>query len=217
MNSNAKGKSASQYNLKGLLLGLVIVGLVGAGVVFFFVKGLYLLPGKVCEKSVQRDIAVRALPRARVADQWADQHGSGRDFVFNCTVSTSGNSVLSGRVALQDTSASGWVDFYRQSAGHHVVSVSKNGVEALAQTDSDRGFASVYVPCVPRDVEANTASDGFALVAQAQVSGESRATGRELSQVVTDFAYQLSRHAYELAECKAQRDFPAELPRYEDR
>jgi hypothetical protein len=217
MSSNVKGKIASQYSLKGLLLGLVIVGLVGAGVVFFFVKGLYLLPGKVCENSVQRDLAIQALPRARAADQGADQHGSGRDFVFTCSISTSGDSALSGRVDLQDTSASGWVDFYGEHAGHQIVRVSENGVEALTQTDSDGGFASVYVPCVPKSVEADTASDGFALVAQAHVTGESRATGRELRQAVTDFAYQLSRHAYELAECKARRDFPAELPLYKDR
>jgi hypothetical protein len=120
-------------------------------------------------------------------------------------------------VSLQDTSASEWVDFYGKSAGHRTAIVSKNGVEALAQTDSDRGFASVYIPCVPKDVKEGTASDGFALVAQAQVSGKSRATGGELRQVVTDFAYQLSRHAYQLAECEAHRDFPAELPRFEER
>ncbi|MFE3638003.1 hypothetical protein [Streptomyces sp. NPDC059168] len=32
-----------------------------------------------------------------------------------------------------------------------------------------------------------------------------------------DFAYQLAGHAYDLAECRTPRRFPAALPRYVDR
>lgn len=46
--------------------------------------------------------------------------------------------------------------------------------------------------------------------------GESRASGAALRQAVTDFAYQLTKHAYELAECQAPRTLPEELPRYEE-
>ncbi|GHI04450.1 hypothetical protein [Streptomyces cellostaticus] len=37
-----------------------------------------------------------------------------------------------------------------------------------------------------------------------------------LRQALTDFAYQLTQHAYKLAECKDSRGFPKELPRYKD-
>ncbi|MFS4097454.1 hypothetical protein [Streptomyces sp. AF1A] len=56
-----------------------------------------------------------------------------------------------------------------------------------------------------------------ALVAEADVIGKSRVSGAALGQALTDFAYQLTRHAYDLAGCKGARDFPAQLPRYGDR
>ncbi|MGW6927181.1 hypothetical protein ACWGA9_38960 [Streptomyces sp. NPDC054950] len=46
--------------------------------------------------------------------------------------------------------------------------------------------------------------------------GDSRASGAALRQAVTDFAYQLTKHAYELAECQARRTLPEELPRYQE-
>ncbi|ARP71804.1 hypothetical protein LK06_019695 [Streptomyces pluripotens] len=97
------------------------------------------------------------------------------------------------------------------------MTTSKDGVEALAQMDGDIGSASIYVPCAPANVEEGSASQAYALVAEAGVTGKSRATGAELRQALTDFAYQLTQRAYGLAECKTPRAFPEQLPRYKDR
>ncbi|MFF3917032.1 hypothetical protein ACFYZB_26780 [Streptomyces sp. NPDC001852] len=183
----------------------------------YFIKGLYLLPDKVCDGAVQRDIVVRTLPRARTADEWADQGGTGRRSSFACRVSTSGDSILSGQVDLRESSKAAWVDSYGSLAASRIVRASKDGVEALAQMDDGRGSASVYIPCAPTDLEESNASHAYALIADADVTGKSRATGAELRQDLTDFAYQLTKHAYKLAECEGFRGFPEKLPRYENK
>ncbi|WP_406174103.1 hypothetical protein [Streptomyces sp. NBC_00996] len=202
--------------MRDLSIGLMVIALTGGGVFLFFIKGLYLLPDKVCDGTVKRDVAIRTLPRTRSADEWADQGGTGRHFSFACRVSTSGDSILSGQVDLRDSPKVAWVDSYGSLAASHVIRVSKGDVEALAQMNGDGSSASVYVPCVPTNVKEGDASHAYALVADAGVTGKSRATGAELRQALTDFAYQLTKHAYELAGCKDPRDFPEELPRYED-
>lgn len=57
----------------------------------------------------------------------------------------------------------------------------------------------------------------YALMAEAGVSGETKATGGELRQNLNDFAYQITMHAYELAKCKEFRKFPEQLPRYKSK
>lgn len=216
MSKGIPGRVAPQYTVKGFFIGLTIVGLVSGAFFLYFIKGLYLLPDKVCDGAVQRDIAIRTLPRARAAEEWADQGGTGRRFSFACRVSTSGDSIMSGQVDLRKSSKAAWVDSYGSLAADHVIRVSKDGVEALAQMDSDTdSSASVYVPCVPTNMKEGDASHTYALVANAAVTGKSRATGTELRQALTDFAYQLTKHAYKLAECKDPRSFPEKLPRYE--
>ncbi|MEU6600493.1 hypothetical protein [Streptomyces flaveolus] len=207
------------YSVRAFLIGTAILTLVCGGLFLFFVKGLYLLPDKVCEASVQRDLVIHTLPQARAADEWADHKGSGRDFMFDCRVSTSGHSILSGGVSLRESSETDWADGYGPSAGTAVVRTSAARVAGLAQVDADHGVASVYVPCEPKDAGdgEGDAPGPRALVAQASVTGKSRVSGPELRQALTDFAYQLTRHAYVLAECKAPGDFPAQLPRYGDR
>ncbi|MGW0885142.1 hypothetical protein [Streptomyces sp. NPDC002671] len=205
------------YSIKGFFIAVTILGLVCGSLFLFFVKGLYLLPDKVCDAAVHRDVVIRTLPRARAADERADQGGTGRNFYFGCNVSTSGDSILSGRVNLQESSETAWENHYGSLAGVHVVKASAGRVEALAQIDADGGSASVYVPCEPKGEEEADASRPHALVAEAGVIGKSRVSGAALRQALTDFAYQLTRHAYELAECQGPRDFPQELPRYESR
>ncbi|MFJ4952857.1 hypothetical protein [Streptomyces sp. NPDC088760] len=197
----------------------MILVLVCGGLFLFFVKGLYLLPDKVCEGSVQRDLVIRTLPQARAADEWADHKGSGQNFMFDCRVSTSGHSILSGGVSLRESSKADWAAGYGSSAGTAVVQTSAGRVAGLAQVDTDHGVASVYVPCVSKDAKAGRgdAAGPRALVAEASVTGKSRVSGAALRQALTDFAYQLIRHAYALAECKGPGDFPGQLPRYGDR
>ncbi|MFF3504157.1 hypothetical protein [Streptomyces sp. NPDC003247] len=201
--------------MKGFSIGLAILGLIGGGVFLFSVKGLYLLPGEVCDGAVQRSVVMRALPNSPSADEWADQGGVGRNFSFACSVS-SGDSILSGMVELQQASESAWEDHYGGSGDQRVVRVSQNGVLALAQVEDDDASASVYVPCTVTGTEEDSASQGYSLVADVDVIGETTIDGVKLSQALTDFAYQLTKRAYELARCEDSRDFSAELPRYED-
>ncbi|MFF2126344.1 hypothetical protein ACFVW1_13215 [Streptomyces olivochromogenes] len=216
MSKEIPERVAPQYTVKGFFVGLTIVGLIIGAFFLYFIKGLYLLPDKVCDGAVQRDIAIRTLPRARAAEEWAGQGGTGRNFSFGCRVSTSGDSIMTGQVDLRESSKAAWIDSYGSLAGDHVMRVSKDGVEALAQTDSDTESASVYIPCVPTSIKESDASQTYALVANASVIGKSRATGTELRQALTDFAYQLTKHTYKLAECKDPRRFPEKLPRYEN-
>lgn len=179
-----------------------------------FTKGLDRLSEKVCDDAVARETVIRALPDSRSAEQGARMNGSGTEFTFTCHITTSGDSVLSGEAKIQDVSERTWVDFYGSHAGTDVIRSSADGVEALAQLDNRHSTASVYVPCVPRGVKADAASESYALVTEARAIGETRSTGTSLRQAVTDFAYQLTRRAYELGECQNARALPAGLPRY---
>ncbi|WP_143070829.1 hypothetical protein [Streptomyces malaysiense] len=216
MNKEASRKGVPQYTTKALFITLTIMAIIGGSTFLYFMKGLYLLPGKVCDGAANRGIAIRTLPHTRAADQWSDQGGTGRRFSFACRISTSSGSTLSGEVDLRDSSEAAWVDFYGRLAGKRVVRASKGDLEALAQVDGDSGSASVYVPCVPKNLKESGVPHTYGLVADVSVTGKSRSTGAGRRQDLTDFAYQLTEHAYKLANCKEPRNFPEELPRYKD-
>ncbi|MGW1759773.1 hypothetical protein [Streptomyces mirabilis] len=74
----------------------------------------------------------------------------------------------------------------------------------------------MYIPCAPPSVPSCNASRPYAVVGEARIHEPAKATGLALRQTLTDFAYQLTKHAYKLAECKDPRHFPEELPRYEN-
>lgn len=90
-------------------------------------------------------------------------------------------------------------------------------IEALAQVGTHAATSSVYVPCAPPGVPKYNASEPYAVVSQVSISGPAKAKGVPLRQTLTDIAYQLTQHAYKLAECKNHRDFPRALPRYKER
>ncbi|MFF7977128.1 hypothetical protein [Streptomyces sp. NPDC007905] len=208
---------AMRKSTRYLTLGAIALCLVGGGWFGYqqlFTKGLDRLSEKVCDDAVARETAVRALPDSRSAEQSAKRSGSGTIFTFTCRVVTSSDSFLSGEVKIQDTSERTWADFYGSHAGTALLRSSADGVEALAQLDNHHGTASVYVPCVPHGVKADAASESYAHVTEARPIGDTRSTGTSLRQAVTDFAYQLTKHACELGDCQTPRAFPAELPRY---
>ncbi|MGV9902912.1 hypothetical protein ACWDU8_10580 [Streptomyces sp. NPDC003388] len=213
MAERGSGRWWQIHSIKGFFAAAVILVLVCGGLFVFFVKGLYLLPDKVCEGSVQRDVVIRTLPLARAAEEWSDHRGRGADFMFGCRVSTSGDSILSGSVNLRVSSKDEWERGYGSDGGARVVRTSAGRVAGLAQLDDD-GVASVYVPCEPKG--AGEVSGASALVAEVAVTGKSRASGAARRQALTDFAYQLTRHAYVLAGCKGLSDFPERLPHYGD-
>ncbi|MFF6997679.1 hypothetical protein ACFY93_22340 [Streptomyces sp. NPDC008313] len=179
-----------------------------------FRRGIDRLPATLCDGAVKREVAARVLPEARSAGHKSDVTGAGDNFMFACRVDTSDDYMVSGEAIMRDVSESGWADFYEQYGGDNegkVVRVPSGDVRAL----SKRGFATVYVPCVPRGVDAADADETYALVTEARVVGKHKANGIELRQALTDFAYQVTVHAYAVAECQKPRDFPEELPRYE--
>ncbi|MEV6536732.1 hypothetical protein AB0M86_45490 [Streptomyces sp. NPDC051639] len=211
----SRASLASWRNGRVVLLFLVVLGLFcGAGWTFLN-KGLYLLPGKMCEGTLERDMVKSVLPSARSADSGSDSQGAGDGLAFWCHVTTSDDSSLSGEARVQPTSREKWLAYYRGSGGkNRIIRVSVGGIEALAQVDSGADTSSVYVPCAPPSVPSYNASQPYAVVGEARIHGTARATGVPLRQTLTDFAYQLAQHAYKLAECKDPRAFPEELPRY---
>lgn len=218
--ANGRMRKKIQHDAKGFLLGLAILSLVGGAVWFgyvqIFTKGLERLPSKVCDGAVERDVVVRALPSTRTAEEGANRRHEGDDLTFSCYLYTSADSILSGMAKVEDASVQQWLNHYGASTGREAIRVSAGGVEALAELDSNSGTSSVYIPCVPRGVRAEDANESYAISSEASVIGDSRVSGAALRQAVTDFAYQLTKHTYELAECQAPRTLPDELPHYEE-
>lgn len=207
---------ALRGDVKVVSLFFVILGLLCGGGWVFLNKGLYLLPEKMCEGALGRDMVKRVLPQARAAESGSHGRGAGADFSFSCHVTTSDDSTLSGKARVQPLSRDKWIEYYRgPGRQHEVIRVTVGDIEALALTGSS-AVSSVYVPCAPRSVPSYNASQPYAVVGETWVYGEAKAAGKPLRQDLTDFAYQLAAHAYQSAECKAPRSFSKELPRYGD-
>lgn len=218
----APKKPVMEYSGRRFIASLLGLGLAGTGIGFAvhyaLTSGLERLPDRMCEGVLAQSTVKEALPKARSADTGSRAYGAGADLEFWCYVNTSGDSALSGRVRVQPLSQKEWLKYYRGAGGRNrVIRVSADDMEAVARVGPDETTTSVYVPCAPPGVPSYNASEPYAVVAETRVDGAAGAEGVPLRQTLTDFAYRLSRHAYELAECKAQRDFPAELPRYSRR
>ncbi|WP_345962999.1 hypothetical protein ABDE16_19360 [Streptomyces sp. BRB040] len=214
---------ALTYDAKGFIFSLVILAVVLSGGWIgysqIFTKGLERLPDKVCDGAVSKEFAIDLLPPARSAKD-DSEGGRGRrgdgDFVFSCGVYTSNDSILSGYVRMGHASVEEWAGHYDADSSRKSVQVSSDGLSALARLDDDGGTSSVYVPCFFGKAESYEKASLHVLVADASVIGESRLTGAELRQAVTDFAYQLAKRAYAQGECDQGVDFPARLPRYRE-
>ncbi|MFF8728209.1 hypothetical protein ACF073_17195 [Streptomyces sp. NPDC015171] len=212
--SGSGRRGVGEYSAKKLVACVVGLLLVGTGAWFALTTGLDRLPSKVCDGAVERDLVIRTLPRTRTAEEGSERRREGVDLRFSCHVYTSADSILSGVARVDDASPQAWLSHYGGSPARRTVRVSSDGIEALAEVDGDGGSSSVYVPCDPRGVRAGDADRTYAVVAEAQVVGKARVSGTALGQALTDFAYRLTEHAYELAGCEKPRDFPDELPRY---
>lgn len=94
---NSPTPLTSWRNTRVVLLFLVVLGLFcGAGWTFLN-KGLYLLPGKMCEGTLERDTVKSVLPSARSADSDSHGQGVGNGLTFWCYVTTSNDSSISGK------------------------------------------------------------------------------------------------------------------------
>lgn len=181
------------------------------GYVEILTKGIDRLPEKPCAGAVDRDLAIRALPSARKAEERGKLTTSSAldTFTFWCYVRTD-ESIISGEAESGIATVESWEERRSSQGEEKAGSLSVNGVHVRAQSDPAR--ASVYVPCTPPR-HAGDHHEGHSLTAEARTIGETRAQGDELRQILVDFAYQLARHAYEVGECQEPREFPDELPR----
>ncbi|MGW4343842.1 hypothetical protein ACWEL8_01890 [Streptomyces sp. NPDC004690] len=210
--------SPSRRDIRVILLILVVLGAFSGAGLAYFNKGLYLLPAKMCDGTLDRDTVKQVLPRARSADTGSSDRSAEHGRTFSCYVTTSNHSSLSGGAQVQSTSREKWIESYRGSRGSgEIIRVTSGDIQAVAQMDSSAGTSSVYIPCALPGVPSADASQSYAVVGEARVYGRAKASGVPLRQALTDFAYQLTRHAYELAECKNHRAFPEKLPRYRER
>ncbi|MFI1510501.1 hypothetical protein [Streptomyces sp. NPDC020597] len=213
----SREKQATWESGKGLLLCILVLSLLGGTAWLFFIKGLYVLPSKMCDDTLTRGTVTQVLPNARSADHGSRARGVGDSLSFSCYVTTSNDSSLSGEARVKPLAHVNWLKRYQASSERsRLVRVSVGDIEALFQIDSGTGTSSVYVPCEPPAVPEYNASAPYAVVGEARVDGSAKVMGRPLGQTLTDFAYRLARHAYKLAECKEPRSFPEALPRYED-
>ncbi|WP_405950955.1 hypothetical protein OG588_36540 [Streptomyces prunicolor] len=205
-------------SVKAFLLVLLFpVLFCGAGWAFLN-KGLYLLPNKMCDGTLERDTVKQVLPKARSADSGFNSQGAGYNLTFSCHVTTSNDSILSGKAQVEPVSRDKWLESYRGSGKQNqLIRVSVGNIEALAQIDSSENTSSVYVPCTPPSVPSYNSTQPYAVVGETWISNPANTKSVPLRQTLTDFAYQLAQHTYKLAECQGTHDFPQELPRYGDR
>ena len=178
------------------------------GYQYFFTKGLDRLPEKVCSGAVERATVVSALADAREAHDGESQTSPGEDFLFACRVTTSNDSIISGESEVSDASVASWTRHFEEKGDGKVMKVSSGDVRALTVS----GLATVYVPCTPPDRDSGDAIQSYALVTQARVIGDSRVKGVALRQALTDFSFQMTKHAYKIGKCQETERLPVKLP-----
>ncbi|MFI0999027.1 hypothetical protein ACIP10_21785 [Streptomyces galbus] len=204
---------------KGFLLCLGVLCLAGVAVWFgyvqIFTKGIERLPAEMCDGTLKRDTVVDILPPAKSAHESSRQSDYGTHYTrYSCFVNTS-KSALWSTAEVRNITKESWLKNYAKATGGvPVVRASVDGIEAVTPLRSHGSEAAVFVPCVPAG-ETTSASPTYAVVVQVTVDDDTRKSGMELRQDLTDFAYRLSRHTYDRAKCQEPRTFPDALPRYE--
>lgn len=175
-----------------------------------FTKGIDRLPARPCAGAVDRSIVAETLPDSRTADERGKitTTSASNQFTFWCYVNA-GGSIVSGEAESGFATEEVCRQAYQEKRGRDPVSVSAGDVKAIALS----GLATVFVPCTPPRQADHAAKRTHSLTTEVRTIGESRVQGIALRQVLMDFAYQLTKHAYKTGECKEAREFPDELPR----
>ncbi|MFC7813456.1 hypothetical protein ACFUTR_02155 [Streptomyces sp. NPDC057367] len=148
-----------------------------------------------------RSTVKQILPDARSAEERGRSTDQGRDFVFFCRVLTSDDHIVSGESELQDATSDEWLSGYEQEAGDTYGQLREAAGRKGVKTLTLGRLASVYMPCSIAGGSAKRSLRQYALITEARVIGESRAQGNELREALTEFAVQMSEHAYTVGKC----------------
>ena len=206
------GTPKKRLRVAGIAAATVVLAVCGVlGYVEVFTKGIDRLPEKPCAGAVDRDLAARALPSARKAEERGKLTASSAldTFTYWCYVRTD-EALISGEAQSGIATVDSWRERHSSPGGEESGSLSVNGVHVSVRSEPATAF--VYIPCTtPR--HAGDGHDAHSLTTEARTVGETRAQGAELHEILADFAYQLARHAYRVGECQEPREFPDELPR----
>ncbi|MEU5520144.1 hypothetical protein ABZ759_05430 [Streptomyces sp. NPDC047860] len=197
-------------NVRTLLTGGVVCLLVFGTIASYryFTGGLDRLPDKVCSGAVDREIVTKALPSARDAQEGSRVKPPGGRFLFTCHVYTSGDSIMSGEAETTDVAHDTWASYYEGQADGNPVRTRKGPVHVLSVSENR---ASLYVPCTRAGKNPDATADSHGLIAESRTIGKTRATGEELRQAITDFAYFIMQRAFKLNKCREVEALPKDL------
>ncbi|MCD7440420.1 hypothetical protein K4B79_19610 [Streptomyces lincolnensis] len=173
------------------------------GYLEIFTKGLDRLPERPCDGAVARSTVKSILPDARSAKDRGTGTSPGKDFTFFCRVLTSDDHIVSGESDVQDASTETWFSGYEQESGETYGEIRRGSKDDMETLTLDR-LASVYVACTPPDANADDALQRYALITEVRVVGGSRVHGNDLRKALTDFAVQLTDHAYKVGKCRTR-------------
>lgn len=173
----------------------------------YFTGGLERLPQSVCSGSVDREIVTAALPAARDAEEGSQTRPPGGRWIFTCHVNTSGGSIISGEVEITDVTPEQW-DSYYEDQGEGVPLKAEVDPMQILSVAEDR--VALYVPCTPAKDDAPSPK-AQVFVTDARTIGKTGATGQDLRQAVTDFAYGITQHALKLSKCREAASLPRDL------
>ncbi|WP_225656443.1 hypothetical protein [Streptomyces pseudogriseolus] len=171
----------------------------------YFTGGLERLPQSVCSGSVDREVVTAALPAVRKAEEGSRTRPPGGRWIFTCYVHTSGGSIISGEVEITDVTPEQWYSHYKDRGEGVPLKTKKGPLQILSVAENQ---ATLYVPCKPTK---STSPKAQAFITDARTIGKTRATGKELRQAIADFAYGITRHAFDLNKCRGADSLPADL------
>ncbi|MFI8994278.1 hypothetical protein [Streptomyces sp. NPDC053542] len=192
------------------LIGGVGCAVVLTGAIFgyreIFLQGIEELPERPCGGAVQRATAANILPPAHEVNM--ESHESPTDsFYFSCSLDTS-DSMISAIVKQHDASVAAWRKYWRNELGDSYVE-PPGKLHLLSGPNK----TTIYLPCTPPGKKSKEAETAFALDVEATVAGDSRVSGNELRQQLSDFAVQAARYSQRAAQCQEQTELPSAAPR----
>lgn len=171
-------------------------------------SGIENLDSEPCKGAVKRTTAARILPDSRTASESSRTGQPGDNWILNCALKTSGGANISIEARIHKSTVEEWESFYNQNLNEESVTLPGE-IESLSWSRN----ASVYIPCTPQGSEDGNEKHPYSLITVVRISGETRVSGVELRQAITDLAFQAAKHSYGLAKCQENVNFPAKPPR----